>query len=66
MLALQSVTDADGNPYLKAGQAQTISEDEQAEVPQEVLTPLFHADQPRANLPHLTERLQRFLFERTI
>jgi hypothetical protein len=35
-------------------------------VPEDVLDRLFHAAQPRNRLVDLEERLERFLFERTI
>jgi uncharacterized phage-associated protein len=66
MMALQSITNEQGQPYLTAAQAEQIRENEQAHVPDDVLTTLFHANQPRENLPPFAERLERLLFERTI
>lgn len=66
MMALQSITNEQGQPYLTAAQAEPIRENEQAHVPDDVLTTLFHANQPRENLPPFAERLERLLFERTI
>ncbi|MFP4437455.1 MAG: AAA family ATPase [Chloroflexaceae bacterium] len=65
MLALQSIKDTQGQPYLTYDQARQISEQNQP-VPDDLLTRLFHSDQPRTDLPQFAERLERFLFERTI
>lgn len=66
IMALQSIKNEQGQPYLTAAQAEQISAHEQENVPDDVLTILFHADQPRENLPQFAERLERLLFERTI
>ncbi len=65
VMALQSVRDADGQPYLSMDEARRVIEDEQHPIDDAVLTLLFHADQPRGRLEYLEERLERFLVERT-
>ncbi len=66
MLALQSIKQPDGSPYLARVDARTIAEDERSAVAADVLTALFHTDQPRDRLPAFEARLEQFLFERTI
>ncbi len=66
MMALQSVPNAQGQRPLTHAQVREMSEDERQRVPAAVLTPRFHADQPREPLPQFTERLERLLFERTL
>lgn len=66
MMALQSVPNAQGQRPLTHTQVRAMIEDERQHVPATVLTPLFHADQPREPLPQFTERLERLLFERTL
>lgn len=43
-----------------------IAGDENETVPEDILDRLFHAAQPRDRLVDFEERLERFLFERTI
>jgi MoxR-like ATPase len=66
VLALQSIKDTHGEPYLSTEAGRAIAAGSSSHVPAEVLAPLFHADQPRGRLPHLEERLERFLFERML
>jgi MoxR-like ATPase len=66
MLALGSIKNDVGQPYLSVSEAQTIAQDENGSVPEATLATLFHADQSRNQLPQFAERLERFLFERTI
>ncbi len=66
MMALQSIKNEQGQPYLTHDRAEQISANEQEKVPDDVLTTLFHADRPRRNLAQFAERLERLLFERTI
>jgi MoxR-like ATPase len=66
MLALQSIRDPNGRPYLDLAEARAIVQDERGTVPEPVLSTLFHAAQQRGALLQLTERLERLLFERTI
>lgn len=66
MLALQSVRDDNGSAIVLPDLALKIAGDENETVPPEVLDRLFHAAQPRDRLVDLEERLERFLFERTI
>lgn len=66
VLALQSIKDAHGQPYLAPDAGRAIAAGSASHVPAAVLAPLFHADQPRDRLPHLEERLERFLFERML
>jgi DNA polymerase III delta prime subunit len=66
MLALQSVHNDAGQPYLAPETARALAEDEQHKLEESVLVPIFHADQPRQRLLLLEERLQHFLSERTI
>jgi MoxR-like ATPase len=66
VLALQSIKDAEGQPLLAPDIGRAIAAGSVSHVPAEVLAPLFHADQPRDRVPHLEERLERFLFERML
>jgi MoxR-like ATPase len=66
MLALQSVRDDSGAAIVPPDLALKIAGDENEAVPEDVLRQLFHADQPRDGLVDVEERLERFLFERTI
>jgi hypothetical protein len=66
MLALQSVRDDNGAAIVSPDLALKIAGDENESVPEDVLDRLFHADQPRDRLIDVEERLERFLFERTI
>jgi hypothetical protein len=66
MLALQSIRDSDGRPYLNLTEARTIVQDERSTVQEPILATLFLTAQPRGVLPQLTERLERLLFERSI
>jgi hypothetical protein len=66
VLALQSIKDPQGQPYLSFDEARAIATHETQSIDESVLNALFHADQPRGRLPQLEERLERFLFERII
>jgi hypothetical protein len=66
MLALQSVRDDSGTAIVLPELTLKIANDENETVPEDVLERLFHAAQPRDRLVDLEERLERFLFERTI
>ncbi len=66
MLALQSVRDDDGAAIVLPDLALKIAGDENEIVPPDVLARLFHTAQPRDHLVDFEERLERFLFERTI
>jgi len=66
MSALQSIKQADGQPYLAYELARSLADGKRADLPAEALARIFHADQTRGRLPELEERLERFLFERMI
>lgn len=66
MLALQSVRNDQGQAIINADYAQQIIQDEQASIATQLLEQLFHSDSQRNLLPDLIDRLERFLFERTI
>jgi MoxR-like ATPase len=66
VIALQSVRDAQGQPFIAPEAGRAIAMGEGQAVPVAVLAALFHADQPRGRLPQLEERLERVLFERMI
>lgn len=66
MHALHSARDEQGQPYLSFEDARTVAADEKKAVSVDVLSRLFHTAQPRRQLLLFEERLERFLFERTI
>ncbi len=66
MLALQSIRDDQGQPLITPEDATRIADDERTTVPDAVLAAIFHTAAPRGRLRDVEERLDRFLFERTI
>lgn len=66
LLALHSVRDADGKPYLEQSLIASLVEQNLSQLETINLTAIFQTDQSRAALPAFEQRLRQFLLERAI
>jgi MoxR-like ATPase len=64
LLALGSISDDHGQPFLTDEEIEKIVAQGQPRIPKDTLTSLFHLEQPLCRLPQFTRRLRTFKAER--